>query len=328
MNLSKGVHNIKIIYENKGRPNFGFMEEKKGIKSLTVLSTEQYRLLKEWKTSVQINEQPGLNPSEAGEGYEDSKWEGFEADNNLHETHNDKQVGSWYRKIINLTSQEAEYNPKLIFEGMSRSAVIYANGKQVYKFSHHGWDGPFDVSLKGAVKSGNNLIALYVENEKGRGGIIGPIEFEYGAQTPLKLSQFAFHASLNGKISSWQNPDFNDSDWSVAQNSDYTSPNFGIKWFRTWFKIQQNKNWITPLNIHVESTGNLQIWLNGKLLGLYFDVGPQNDFYIPDGWLKEKNSLVFVMRPGSKGKVIPELKDFKIQYYNDYVVQKHELKIE
>jgi hypothetical protein len=63
-------------------------------------------------------------------------------------------------------------------------------------------------------------------------------------------------------------------------------------------------------------------------LGLYFDVGPQNDFYIPQGWLKEKNSLVFVMRPGGKANIVPELKDFSIQYYNDYVVQKHELKIE
>jgi Glycosyl hydrolases family 35/Beta-galactosidase, galactose-binding domain len=328
LNLSNGAHDIKIIYENKGRPNFGFMEEKKGIKSLIALSPEQYKILKKWKSSVQLNEQPGLNAAEADTGYDDSKWETFETDNNSHETHNDKQVGSWYRKIIVLTSQEAENNPKIIFEGISSSAVIYANGKQVYKFNHHGCDGPFDASLKGVLKSGNNLIALYVENEKGRGGIIGPIEFEYGAQTLLKLSQFAFHASLNGKPSGWQKPGFNDSDWSVAQKSDYTSSNFEIKWFRTWFKVQQIKNWVAPLNIHIESTGSLQIWLNGKLLGLYFAEGPQNDFYIPEGWLREKNSLVFVMRPGNNENTVPELKSFSIGYYDKYVVQKHQLIIE
>ena len=327
MNLSKGMHDIKIIFENKGRPNTGFMEEKKGIKSLNLISPEQLRTLKEWKFSVQLTKQPGANPAEADTGYNDSEWKNFEVSNNLHEIHNNEQVGSWYRKIINLTSKEAEDNPRLIFEGLSRSASIFVNGKQVYKFRHHGWDSPFDVSLNGAVKSGNNLIALYVENARGRGGIVGPIEFEYGNEAPLKLTQFTYHESLNGKLSGWQNPDFNDSNWSVVQSTDYSSPNYGIKWYRTWFKVPQIKNWIAPLLIHVASTGNLQIWLNGKLLGLYFAVGPQDDFYIPKGWLKDKNSLVFVMRPSGSGNTVPELKDFSIGYYNSYVVQKHELEI-
>ena len=328
INLSKGTHDIKIIYENKGRPNFGFMEEKKGIKSLNILAPKQYQPLTDWKFLVQMNEQPGPNPSETDTGYNDSNWMNFEPSYNAHETHNDKQVGSWYRKIIDLTSEEADNNPRLIFEGISRSATIYVNGKQVNKFKHKGWEGPFDVPLNGVVKSGNNLIAVYVENEKGRGGFVGPIEFEFGNEIPLNLSQFTYHASSNGQLAGWQKTDFNDSDWSVAQKSDYSSSNFRIKWYRTWFEVHQNKNWITPLKIHVESTGNLQIWLNGKLLGLYFAVGPQNDFYIPQGWLQDKNSLVFVMRPGGTGKIITELKDFSIGYYDNYVVQKHRLKIE
>ncbi len=114
----------------------------------------------------------------------------------------------------------------------------------------------------------------------------------------------------------------------MLRKSDDSGSNSGIRWYRTWFKVQQIENWIAPLYIHVAPTGNLQIWLNGKLLGLYFDVGPQNDFYIPKGWLKEKNSLVFVIRPGGTGNAAPELKDFSIRYYKNYVVQKHELKIE
>ncbi len=328
MNLSKGKHDIKIIFENKGRPNTGFMEEKKGIKSFNLLTAKQFQILKDWKFSVKQDEQPGSNPSEANSSYNDSDWMNFEVNYNSHETHNDKQVGSWYREIINLTSNEAEDNPRLIFQGISRSATIYVNGKQVYKFSHHGWDGPFEVSLNGSMKSGSNLIALYVENPKGRGGIVGPIEFEYGNEVPLKLDQFTYHASLNGELSGWQKADFDDSDWGVVKNLDNSEANFGIRWCRTWFEVQEIKNWIIPLYIHVSSTGNLQIWLNGKLLGLYFTVGPQNDFYIPKGWLREKNSLVFVMRPDGKENTAPELKDFSIHYYNNYVVQKHELKIE
>ncbi len=217
INLSKGTHDIKIIYENKGRPNFGFMEEKKGIKSLTVLAPKQYQQLTDWKYLVQMNEQPESNPSETHAGYNDSNWMNFEPSYNAHETRNDKQVGSWYRKKIDLTSEEAGNDPRLIFEGISRSTTIYANGKQVFKYKHNGWDGPFEISVKGAVKSGNNLIAVYVENEKGRGGIIGPIEFEYGKAAPLKLNQFTYHASSNGKLNGWQKPDYDDSEWRCAK---------------------------------------------------------------------------------------------------------------
>jgi Beta-galactosidase, galactose-binding domain/Glycosyl hydrolases family 2, sugar binding domain len=248
--------------------------------------------------------------------------------NILQETSNDKQAGSWYRKVINLSSEEAMNNPRLIFEGVSCNALIFVNGKQVYKFEHHGWTAPFEVSLNGLAKSGNNLIALYVENEKGRGGIVGPIEFEYGNEEPLKLIQFTYHASLSGELSGWQKSDYDDSGWNVVQRSDDSRSDSGIKWFRTWFKVQPIKSWIAPLNIHIESTGSLQIWLNGKLLGLYFAEGPQGDFYVPEGWLREKNSLVFVMRPGNNENTVPELKNFSIGYYDNYVVQKHQLIIE
>jgi len=134
MNLSNGIHNIEIIFENKGRPNTGYMEEKKGIKSLSLISPEQFRTLKEWKFSVQLSVQPNLNPAKADTGFNDSDWMNFEAS--------------------------------------------------------------------------------------------------------------------------------------------------------------------------------------------------QKDFYIPEGWLREKNSIVFVMRPGSTEKTDPELKSFSIHYNNNYVVQKHELKIE
>jgi hypothetical protein len=324
--LSKGMHDIKIIFENKGRPNTGFMEEKKGIKSLNLLSPEQFQILKEWKFSAQLVKQPDSNHVEANPGYNDSAWINFEAGNNIHETPNNDQAGSWYRKKISLNSKQAEDNPRLIFEGISRSAVVFVNGKQVYKFTHHGWDGPFNVLLNGVLKPGENLIALYIENAKGRGGIAGPIEFEYGTEVPLKLVQFSYHASLNGELAGWEKPDYNDSGWKVIQNPGNAVSNSGIKWYRSWFKVPQVNNWIVPLFIHVKSTGNLQIWLNGRLLGLYFAVGPQDDFYIPNGWLREKNSLVFVMRPGLHN-VAPEFKDFSIQYYKDYVVQKHELEI-
>ena len=325
--LSNDIHDIKIFYENEGRPNTGYMEEGKGLKFIHVMSPEQIRTLQDWKYNIQETEPSNAAPAEAGINFNDSGWKSVEIGGREVERTNDKQVGSWYRKIINLTADEASDNPRLIFEGISRSAVIYVNGNPVFNFRHHGWDAPFNVSLNGAVKAGKNLVVLYVMNFRGRGGIVGPVEFEYGKEEPLKFSQLTFHPSLNGEIAGWQKTDYNDSGWKTLSKPDGSGPANGIRWYRTWFTVPSYKNWEVPWHLHLESTGNLQIWLNGKLLGRYYAVGPQENFYLPKGWLKigEKNSLVLVMRPSGKGNVRPVLKEFSVSPYSEYVVQKHEL---
>ncbi len=110
--LSKGIHNIKIVYENEGRPNSGFMEEKKGLKYIHVLSPEQMRTLKKWKYRKQQTIPPGNTPPEAGTDYNDSGWTSVEIGNGSAGSQDNKQAGTWYRKTINLTSEEAGNNPR------------------------------------------------------------------------------------------------------------------------------------------------------------------------------------------------------------------------
>ena len=90
------------------------------------------------------------------------------------------------------------------------------------------------------------------------------------------------------------------------------------------------KSWVVLWRVHVESTGELQIWLNGRLLGRYHAVGPQKDFYMPDGWLfhGKRNSLVLVMHPSDVGEVAPVLNEVTVAPYSEYVVQKHELEFD
>jgi hypothetical protein len=243
---------------------------------------------------------------------------------------NSKQIGSWYRKEVAWTEAEAQNDPRLIFEGMSRSAFIYVNGKMIYNFRHHGWDAPFTVPISGIAKTGKNIIALYVENREGKGGIMRPIMFESGKEEPLKITRLTYHGSLNGELAGWQKPNYKDTGWKTIQKSDSSDSDFRIKWYRTSFTLPPHKGCIVPWRIHVESTGDLQIWLNGRLLGRYYGIGPQKDFYMPDGWLlhKKRNSLVLVMRPSGTGEVSPMLNEVSIAPYSEFVVRKHELEFD
>lgn len=328
--LANGVHNLKVIYENEGRPNSGFMEEKKGLKSISVLSPGQIRTLEKWKYFVEETAGSGVNPPEANIDYDDSGWESVAVGHGARELVNRKQVGSWYRKMVPLTAQEANSNPRLIFEGVSRSAMVYVNGKLAYDFRHHGWNEPFSVSLNGIANAGTNLVAVYLENMEGKGGFVRPIVIEFGEEKPLTLLKLAYHAFLNGELAGWQRPGYPDTGWKMMSDSDSSKSGFGIKWYRTWFTVPLYRGWVVPWRVHIESTGNMQIWLNGKLLGRDYARGPQKDFYMPDGWLMpgRRNSLVLVMRPSGKGEMAPVLKDVSVSPYAEYVVQKHTLMLE
>jgi hypothetical protein len=328
--LTNRVHSIDILYENEGRPNSGFMEEKKGLKSIRVLSSEQIHMLGKWKYSIQRTSPPNPNPTEADSAYDDSGWMDISIGNRARDSVNSEQIGSWYRKEVALTEAEVRDDPRLIFEGMSRSASIYVNGKMIYTFRHHGWDAPFTVPIGGTAKAGKNIVVIYVENREGKGGFIRPIKFESGNEETLEVTQLTFHASLNGELAGWQKPDYEDTGWKTIQKSDGSDSDFRIKWYRTSFTLPPHKGCIVPWRIHVESTGDLQIWLNGRVIGRYYGIGPQKDFYMPDGWLlhKKRNSLVLVMHPSGAGDVAPVLSEVTVTPYSEYVAQKHELEFD
>ncbi len=83
------------------------------------------------------------------------------------------------------------------------------------------------------------------------------------------------------------------------------------------------------MRLHLESTGNMQVWMNGRLLGRYFADGPQKDFYLPSGWLNfgGKNSVVLVLRPNGNGSTWPAITSAYSAPYEDYLVQKHTMRI-
>lgn len=97
-------------------------------------------------------------------------------------------------------------------------------------------------------------------------------------------------------------------DWqSVSISKDATpAPESLLTWYRMQFELPTQKPgvWV-PWHLHLEANGNGFIYVNGRCLGRYWQVGPQHDFYIPESWLHfgagGTNTLVLNLRPVDQG---------------------------
>jgi hypothetical protein len=84
------------------------------------------------------------------------------------------------------------------------------------------------------------------------------------------------------------------------------APDALLTWYLAGFELPDKPQGIAaPWHLHIEANGNGFIYVNGHCIGRYREVGPQNDFYLPDCWLNfgqgQSNKLALDLRPVDKG---------------------------
>jgi len=82
--------------------------------------------------------------------------------------------------------------------------------------------------------------------------------------------------------------------WSDVDGSVQPRPDDQIVWYRTTFQRSGDASVRKPLRAHLEGRHSAHIFINGLYIGRFAgDMGPQHDFYIMDGILREgENSVV------------------------------------
>ena len=323
--LPAGKHAVEIIYENEGWPNGGFMEGHKGLKSISFAPDGQIETIDNWKHSPAASPNPASAPPEASPAFNDTHWTNTTVGHG-NQTFIQQNEGWWFRRHLDLSEAAIRQNATLTFKAVDDNALVYVNGKLA--IDHRGYDTPFTIPMSEFGKAGDNVVAVYVQNLGGGGGIWMPVVLKWGTSSRLP-ADLRFHHSLGGRLANWQNATSDDSQWKSAKGWDVVQSSNGITWYRGNFILPARPGWVIPWRLHVESTGSGQLWINGKLLGRFFSDGPQKDFYLPDGWLNIKgmNSIVFVLRPGGDGGKVPSIKDAYVAPYDEYVAQKHTMKI-
>lgn len=70
----------------------------------------------------------------------------------------------WYKRTINVTTEDFKGQMSLLFEGAAQKADIYVNGKHL--LHHKGGYTPFYINLKGKIHKGENQIMIVCNNEE------------------------------------------------------------------------------------------------------------------------------------------------------------------
>jgi hypothetical protein len=155
-------------------------------------------------------------------------------------------------------------------------------------------------SLKGILHAGRNEIDITITADDSSGGIGGGAELD-STQHPKPLPvEWEISGASTGLSENWFDPKLDETDWhSVAvggkvslEDPDSIRP----VWIRLHFQVPA----VGILRLHLKATGNGFLYLNGRPLGRYWEVGPQRDFYLPECWLNppgKDNLVTLELRP-------------------------------
>ena len=324
-------HSIRIVYENGSRLNFPDVVRRqlKGLVSMSVLQKPDELELSTWKLSPHPAEALVGRPPQSQTWFDDRQWPNFKVDDwrTLLRAGLADHTASWYRNYFTLTPKEvSDSRLALDFQAVYGDATVFINGKKVTE--KNGRYTSFNVPLSGLVHAGQNVVAVYIKNTQGLGGLYRPAVLKYGQD---KVSgQLTVNKGLEGLHEGWNNPgrvhSFNG---KTADINSMLSNGGDIVWYRTTFDLHSNRDWVTPLAAKIKATGEVQIWINGHLQGNYSPKGPQKMFYLPKNWLKKgENSLVLILRPTPKSGTDPKIDSVSITPYSQYVVKKNDVQID
>ncbi|HRZ66769.1 MAG TPA: beta-galactosidase [Candidatus Omnitrophota bacterium] len=271
---------------------------------------------------------------EKEEGYDDSSWKAVKLPGSLEQAGLLEHGFVWYRQKFNLKARPSECTIKIEANDMDRF-YVYVNGR----FAWRGIECR-EIDISAFVKKGRNQLAVRYENAyhtkahphegaiKKYSGILKPVKISgrvSGKGFGMALTSMLVREKAGGLIKGYHEPDCNEAQWRKAHAArKYVFPEeMGeLVWYRRKFRFLPRKGGVCALKLTIDHAfERCMIYLNGKALGKYESVGPQNDFYIPESFLRDDNTVaIMVEGPGFHpvkefGFVPPVLKDPKIGFY-------------
>lgn len=256
--------------------------------------------------------------------FEEAKWQPLRAGKSLPEIGVSDFRYSYYRSWVNLNSDQARTENRLLFNMFTRDIVTaWVNGKPAKrlfpaKADAQSWptrdcfsridsttfDNQFDVS--GLLKDGDNEIVVVYENLGHAHGYM-PMEELSGinkgglsntAKNITYLLQWQVAQDVAGITNGWISPDLDTKGWTkVVLDTISDVPRKGnniqpkdpptapLTWYRVEFTLPDSADRSTWL-ARINACGNGYMWLNGNNIGRHWEAGPQREFYLPECWLK------------------------------------------
>jgi len=240
---------------------------------------------------------PALGPWEVSPGsperlldFDDADWQPIPPGAPLHMDAQGLQRGlAWYRGHLAGLSPQT----RLTLSVEARhSCEVFLNGTRLAVVDNLS-DGPAMVIPlpPELLRPDSNLLAVLVESLGHNKGFAGDENYPCGLLTcrlePDQELAWRVRGGLTGGHAgtpdslTWRNAPRQEQDPAVV-------------WYRTWFTLNLPAEHRVPVGLSIRNTpGKVFIYLNGLLVGRYWEVGPQTLFYLPDGVLRlhERNEL-------------------------------------
>lgn len=163
------------------------------------------------------------------------------------------------------------------FTDLPHHAALQCNGRIVAFFEYMG-SNYGEYTFRGELTKGANSISLLVW---------GQLEISQLA----KLKMFLLEENLT-----------QDSKWSYRPWLAPTGkPHHGEANWPTWYSAEFGKTATDqPLFVQITGEGKGQVYVNGHNAGRFWTIGPQQFYYLPSSWLKDRNELRLFVEQGQK----------------------------
>jgi hypothetical protein len=292
---------IYLLFENGGHPNGGAdMELRRGVREVRVVPVGSVgREIGNWRM---LKVDSAENRPEVAPDFDDAKWRKIEVDRSEGRMRPTDKFAV-YRAAFDVTPQEIAAGPKrLLFGRIDDKGWVYLDGKQVAHTND--WSQPQSVDLGKELKAGHHVVAVVVQNDDGPGGLAQGVNLEPASAAGRAVDSMDVATDLVSSRERWWDPATDESKWTKSTSTDDANAKAQpmLRWYRLHFKLPapQPHVW-APWRFKLQAVGNGFLYLNGHALGRYWQVGPQEDFYLPECWLhtddKTDNVLTICLRP-------------------------------
>jgi hypothetical protein len=270
LRLEAGRHELRLLVDNLGRFNYGSgLGELKGLTDTLYLGGAQHNLSRGWTALWQ-------EAVFAGEAIANAHPAAVRPDIANVDLGNFPFEGAsvW---LLRTFRAEAGRRYVLYLTGDRNTGSLFVNGQNVERFSRHKSGGLIKRDVSHLVRPGENVIAL---NIQGYAGLAWRVELlEYDPARPLP-ARWSFRPG-------------------VTPGAGEAAPGAPAFHRATFGRLAADR-------LRVRGARKGQVWLNGRDVGRYWSVGPQEFYKLPPSWQRDENELLIFAEDGG-GEVVAEL---------------------
>lgn len=268
--LTTGSHELRLLVDNLGRFNYGSnIGEQKGLLAHIYWGGEQHDITSGWLALWQ-------EAAFAGEALANAKPQHVRADAVEVDLGNFAFQGAhvWLLRDIDVAEGESIV---VQLTGDRNPGALYVNGQAVQRFSRHHGGGYIKQDVTSLLKPGHNTLALHIENYAGAAWQAHLLRFRQAQVVP---GAWYFKQGVTPSLA------------SARILSQFSEAGANPRFYRARFTYDADSHGREPFAFDAHGLHKGHLWLNGRPLGRYWQIGPQEFYKVPTAWLQARNELL------------------------------------